>query len=49
MLALDKLYPAYGFKDYKGYGTRQHLEALATYGVNPLHRRSFAPIRKYLT
>jgi ribonuclease HII len=48
MLALDKLYPAYGFKDHKGYGTRQHLEALATYGVTPFHRRSFAPVRQYL-
>ena len=49
MLALDKLYPEYGFKDHKGYGTRQHLEALAKYGITPLHRRSFAPVRKYLT
>ncbi len=48
MLELDGLYPAYGFKDHKGYGTRRHLEALAQFGATPAHRRSFAPVRKYL-
>ena len=48
MLELDGRYPAYGFKDHKGYGTRQHLEALAQFGVTPVHRRSFAPVRKCL-
>ena len=49
MLELDELYPAYGFKDHKGYGTRRHLEALAGFGATPAHRRSFAPVRKCLT
>lgn len=37
----DRLYPQYGFAKHKGYGTREHMEALRTYGPCPLHRRSF--------
>ncbi|MEN8175218.1 MAG: ribonuclease HII [Pseudomonadota bacterium] len=46
MVALDDEYPGYGFAQHKGYPTRQHLEALETRGVTPLHRRSFAPVRR---
>lgn len=45
---LDALYPEYGFKSHKGYGTRRHLEALARFGASPVHRRSFAPVRRVL-
>ncbi len=45
MRALDRCYPEYGFASHKGYGTRQHQEALAEYGITPIHRRSFAPVR----
>ena len=45
MVALHELYPDYGFARHKGYGTRQHLEALRRFGVSPIHRRSFAPVR----
>jgi ribonuclease HII len=38
-------YPAYGFERHKGYGTAEHLAALAAHGPCPLHRRSFAPLR----
>lgn len=38
---LDKLYPAYGFARNKGYGTREHIEALKEQGPCPAHRRSF--------
>ncbi len=41
MLELDKAYPAYGFASHKGYGTRQHIEALKAYGPCPAHRRTF--------
>lgn len=34
-------YPEYGFASHKGYGTRQHLEAIDQHGMTPLHRRSF--------
>ena len=36
--------PGYGFASHKGYGTRQHLEALTRLGASSLHRRSFAPV-----
>lgn len=41
----DTLYPAYDFKDNKGYGTAKHLGALAAYGVTPIHRKTFEPIK----
>lgn len=37
----DELYPKYGFKQNKGYGTKQHIEAIHTYGLSPIHRRTF--------
>lgn len=40
-------YPHYGWEKNAGYGTRQHLDALEAHGITPLHRRSFAPIKKY--
>ena len=40
----DELYPRYGFKGHKGYGTKEHLGALKAYGPCHIHRKSFAPI-----
>jgi ribonuclease HII len=48
MHELDSQWPAYGWATNKGYGTRQHQQALAAHGVSPQHRRSFAPIRRLL-
>ena len=46
---LDKEYPGYGIKKNKGYGTKDHLEALKQYGpVKHLHRFSYAPVRACL-
>jgi len=45
MLEFDRQWPQYGFAVHKGYGTEQHLAALAQHGPCPLHRQSFAPIR----
>jgi len=45
MLEFDRQWPRYGFADHKGYGTAQHLAAIAAYGPCPIHRRSFAPLR----
>lgn len=45
MVEYDAQYPAYGFAEHKGYGTPQHLAALARHGPCPQHRRSFAPIK----
>ena len=39
----DPVFPAYGFGQHKGYGTRQHLEAIKRLGACPEHRQSFAP------
>lgn len=48
MLELDILYPGYGIAGHKGYPTPVHLEALRRLGPTPIHRRSFAPVRKLL-
>lgn len=48
LVALDAEYPGYGLARHKGYPSRQHLEALATLGVTPIHRRSYAPVRRLL-
>jgi len=45
---LDRQYPQYGFKKHKGYGTKQHLAALAAYGPIPgVHRKTFAPVAAF--
>ena len=41
MVELDRLYPEYGFARNKGYGTKEHIEALKRIGPCPVHRRSF--------
>lgn len=42
-----KLFPQYGFDSHVGYGTRMHSNALARYGTNVLHRKSFKPVAMY--
>ena len=37
----DKKYPEYGFAKHKGYGTKQHIQALEQFGASPIHRRTF--------
>lgn len=46
MEELERSYPGYGFFRHKGYPTRRHLAALAAMGPCPIHRRSFAPVRR---
>jgi ribonuclease HII len=48
MIALDAVYPGYGFSKHKGYPTPMHLKALEKLGVSPVHRRSFAPVKRCL-
>ena len=43
MCELDAYFPQYGFAKHKGYGTRQHIEAIRTYGICEIHRKSFHP------
>jgi ribonuclease HII len=45
MAELARDYPHYGFDRHKGYGTREHHEAIARHGVTPHHRRSFRPVQ----
>lgn len=48
MVELDALYPGYGLAKHKGYPTKQHLQGLQLLGVTPIHRRTFAPVRRLL-
>lgn len=48
MLLLHQQYPLYGFDRHKGYPVPLHLAALAAHGVSPIHRRSYAPVKKFL-
>ena len=45
LMVLDHIYPKWGFKRHKGYGTKIHIEAIKKYGITPLHRKSFEPIK----
>lgn len=45
MADYDKEYPGYGFANNAGYGTKVHLEGIETYGITPIHRKTFAPIK----
>ncbi len=46
MDGLDEVYPGYGFSGHKGYGTRQHLQAIGKLGPCPEHRLTFAPLKR---
>lgn len=39
--AYDELYPEYGFASHKGYGTKQHMDAIRNLGPLPIHRKTF--------
>ena len=41
----DELFPHYGFRKHKGYGTKEHIEALRKNGPCEIHRKSFEPVR----
>lgn len=41
MYQYDRVYPEYGFKSHKGYGTKEHYEAIEKDGITPIHRKSF--------
>ena len=41
-------YPGYGFEHNKGYGTREHMQAIEKLGATPIHRKSFDPVRSKL-
>lgn len=47
-MQLHSRYPDYAFDQHKGYGTALHMQQLALHGPCPAHRRSFAPVRRWL-
>lgn len=47
MTEQDRKYKEYGFSSHVGYGTAKHIEAIEKNGITPLHRLSFAPLKKY--
>ena len=48
MIEMANKYPNYGFEQHKGYPTKAHLHALKKYGVSPIHRKSYSPVKKLL-
>jgi len=46
MIEADARYPGYGLAKHKGYPTRAHMDAIERLGPTPIHRWSFAPVRK---
>lgn len=48
MQTYAQIYPYYGFEKNAGYGTKDHLLGMQHWGICPLHRHSFAPVKKYL-
>lgn len=47
MEKMNLVYPNYGFKNHKGYCTKEHVLALEKFGPCPIHRKTFAPVSKY--
>jgi len=47
MLEYHEKYPQYGFDTHVGYGTKKHMEAMESYGVCDIHRKSYKPVAKY--
>ena len=41
MVQYDKILPGYGFAQHKGYGSREHIEAIRRLGPTPIHRQTF--------
>ncbi len=48
MAGLDDKFPGYGFSQHKGYGTKQHREAIGSIGPSPVHRRSYEPLKSMI-
>lgn len=48
MTQYHEAYPQYGFNRHKGYGTKEHLNALKKFGPCPIHRKSFSPVRELM-
>ncbi|MGI6434229.1 MAG: ribonuclease HII [Syntrophomonadaceae bacterium] len=49
MEGFDQLYPGYGLAKHKGYATREHIESIWRQGPCDIHRKSFEPIKSWLS
>ena len=47
MCVWDEVYPEYGLAAHKGYATPEHYHAIQEFGLTPLHRLSFEPVRAH--
>lgn len=47
MSEYDAQYPGYGFAKHKGYGTKEHLQAIASRGPCAIHRKTFRGVKEY--
>lgn len=48
MLEMDQLFPQYGFKNHKGYATKEHLAMIEKHGFTPIHRKTYEPMKSML-
>lgn len=48
MIQIASKYPQYSFEKHVGYGTKNHMDALAKHGVTAIHRINYKPIKKYM-
>ena len=48
MMEMDKLFPLYGFAKHKGYPTKEHVDAIKAYGITPIHRNTYEPIKSII-
>jgi len=49
MVAYHQQYPHFSFHLHKSYGTKQHLAEIQQYGVLEIHRKSFKPVKVFLS
>ena len=47
MREYDRIHPGYGFAGHKGYGCKAHMDAIATHGPSPIHRKSFSGVKEH--
>jgi len=48
VMEMHEEWPIYGFDKHKGYGTKEHCDAIELYGVSPYHRKTFGKVKEYV-
>jgi ribonuclease HII len=48
VMAYHEEYPMYGWDRNKGYGTKEHVEAIKKFGITPYHRKSFRGVKEFV-